>query len=63
MKYSKEEIEAEAKRLNVDLSLPYAKTYVLTKLRSCDPVPYGDREPGDASGYTDGFGCLIIRSH
>lgn len=60
MKYSKEQVEAEALRLGVDLSRPYAKTYVITCLKSKEPVQYQDMEPLDASGYTDEFRCLVI---
>ena len=53
MRYTKREIEAEASRLGVDLTLPYAKAYVVTCLKSKEKKPYREEEPRDASGYTD----------
>ena len=57
----KKEIEAKAKEMGVDLSQPYARAYVVAVLKSEVPRPYVDREPGDASGYTEDFGAVLIR--
>lgn len=56
-------LEAKALELGIpleDLNDPWCVKYLRTKLRK--PKPYRDTEPRDASGYTDDFSCLVIRT-